>query len=157
MFVDRAQSGPLSSFLSLFFFFLLFLPLSLPFHRISFNVSLSRASSIHGSHGVDTQGDNINIMSRSCARQWRASFSPQDAVVRGGDEVGKVSTLLPSPLSFIHPRIRGTTIFMGHMKNEVSIYRPFSPALFFLLDACRGENRRRSASQYFGILCSECS
>lgn len=96
-------------------------------------------------------------MSRSCARQWRASFSPQDAVVRGGDEVGKVSTLLPSPLSFIHPRIRGTTIFMGHMKNEVSIYRPFSPALFFLLDACRGENRRRSASQYFGILCSECS
>lgn len=99
MFVDRAQSGPLSSFLSLFFF-LLFLPLSLPFHRISFNVSLSRASSIHGSHGVDTQGDNINIMSRSCARQWRASFSPQDAVVRGGDEVGKVSTLLLSPLLF---------------------------------------------------------
>lgn len=26
-----------------------------------------------GSHGVDTQGDNINIMSRFCARQWRAS------------------------------------------------------------------------------------
>lgn len=39
-------------------------------------------------------------MSRSCARQWRASFSPQDAVVRGGDEVGKVSTLLLSPLLF---------------------------------------------------------
>lgn len=31
--------------------------------------------------------------------------------------------------------------------------RPFSLAFFFL-DACRGENRRRSASQYFGILCS---
>lgn len=59
-----------------------------------------------------------------------ADPSLQDAVVRGGDEVGKVSAPLPP---FIHPRIRRTTIFMGHMKNEVSIYRFSSPFLACVL------------------------
>lgn len=50
--------------------------------------------------------------------------------------------------------IRGyTTIFMGHMKNEVRAFitassRPFLAPFF--LDACRRRNRRWCASQYFG-------
>lgn len=77
-----------------------------------------------------------------------ADPSLEDAVVRGGDEVG-LERFGPPP-SFI----RGyTTIFMGHMKNEVRAFitassRPFLAPFF--LDACRRRNRRWCASQYFG-------
>lgn len=52
-----------------------------------------------------------------------ADPSLQDAVVAGeGTRLERFR--LPSPLSFI----RRTTIFMGHMKNEVSIYlSPLGP------------------------------
>lgn len=146
MFVDWARSGPLSSLLFLFFFFFsppvfFFFSLSPPIGSLS---SLSRGSQLHGSHGVDTQGDNINIMSRFCARQCPILLSKM-LLFGEGTRLGWKGL---GPPSFI----RGyTAIFMGHMKNEVRAFITASsrPFLGSVLPRCR-RNRRWCASQYFG-------